>query len=104
MGDGPHQHGRLPEVGRDLMMGRRSEAEGRFTQTREEHGNVPTEQTHRAVGCMRKEDGNEFNGAEGKTETRREARVHSCEASHSANNQHDGQSENKCLMCPSQSE
>lgn len=60
MGDGPHQHSRLPEVWRDLMMGRRSETEGRFIQTREEHGNMPTEQTDRAAGCMRKEESNEL--------------------------------------------
>lgn len=83
-------------------MGRRSETEGRFIQTREERGNMPTEQTDRAVGCMRKEESNEL--TEQKEKQRKEARVHSCEASYSANNQHDGQSENKCLVCPFQSE
>lgn len=52
--------------GGDLMMGRRSETEGRFMQTREEHGSVPTEQTDRAVGCMRREESNELTEQEEK--------------------------------------
>lgn len=53
MGDGADEHSRLPEVWMNLIIQR----EGSGGQKK--HGNVPDQQTLRAVGCIREEKSKE---------------------------------------------